>query len=386
MAKIIAENLPFERQVVSRAEALERFRSRGEKYKVEIIESIPEGEEVSYFQHGDFIDLCRGPHVERTGDIKAFKVLSFAGAYWRGDERNAQLQRVYGTAFPRRRSSTSTWRASKRRSAATTGRWARSWTCFRSTIWSARASRSGTRRARSSATRSRTSSERERPPRLRPGLHAARGARAAARDLGPPGALQGQPLRRDGAGRAALPRQADELSVPRRHLPLADAVVSRPAAALLRARHRVPLRALGRAPRPAARARPDHGRRPPLRARGSDRRRDRRLPDVRARDAGLFGFKNFKLYLATRPESFMGEPAVWDRAEAALRARPRGDRPAVRGRRGGRRVLRPQDRSQDQGCAGARVAVLDLPARLPDARRRSRSSTSPRTAAASARS
>ena len=100
MRKIIEANLPFERHVVSRAEALERFRSRGEKYKVEIIESIPEGEEVSYFQHGDFIDLCRGPHVARTGDIKAFKVLSFAGAYWRGDERNAQLQRVYGTAFP----------------------------------------------------------------------------------------------------------------------------------------------------------------------------------------------------------------------------------------------------------------------------------------------
>jgi threonyl-tRNA synthetase len=100
MRKIIAENLAFERHVVPRAEAIERFKSRGEKYKVEIIESIPEGEEVSYFQHGDFIDLCRGPHVERTGDIKAFKVLSFAGAYWRGDERNPQLQRVYGTAFP----------------------------------------------------------------------------------------------------------------------------------------------------------------------------------------------------------------------------------------------------------------------------------------------
>ncbi len=99
MRKIVAENLPFERHVVTRAEALERFRSRGEKYKVEIIETIPEGDEVSYFQHGDFIDLCRGPHVERTGDIKAFKVLSFAGAYWRGDERNAQLQRVYATAF-----------------------------------------------------------------------------------------------------------------------------------------------------------------------------------------------------------------------------------------------------------------------------------------------
>jgi len=100
MRKIVAENLPFVRHVVSRAEALERFRSRGERYKVEIIESIPEGEEVSYFQHGDFIDLCRGPHVERTGDIKAFKVLSCAGAGGRGGGRDPQLPRVYGTAFP----------------------------------------------------------------------------------------------------------------------------------------------------------------------------------------------------------------------------------------------------------------------------------------------
>src|SRR5258708_1767154 len=99
MKKISAENLPFERRVVSRDEALALFRARGEKYKVEIVESSPVDEEVSYFSHGDFVDLCRGPHVERTGDIKAFKVLSFAGAYWRGDERNAQLQRVYGTAF-----------------------------------------------------------------------------------------------------------------------------------------------------------------------------------------------------------------------------------------------------------------------------------------------
>jgi threonyl-tRNA synthetase len=99
MRKIVAEDLPFVRHAVPRDEARQRFESRGEKYKVEIIDSIPEGDEVSYFQHGDFIDLCRGPHVERTSDIKAFKVLSFAGAYWRGDERNAQLQRVYGTAF-----------------------------------------------------------------------------------------------------------------------------------------------------------------------------------------------------------------------------------------------------------------------------------------------
>jgi threonyl-tRNA synthetase len=99
MAKIIKDNLPFERKVISRAEALKLFGDRGETYKVEIIQSIPEGEEISLFQHGDFIDLCAGPHVERTGEIKAFKVLSFAGAYWRGDETKAQLQRVYGTAF-----------------------------------------------------------------------------------------------------------------------------------------------------------------------------------------------------------------------------------------------------------------------------------------------
>jgi len=100
MAKIVGQNLPFERKVVSRAEALALFGGRGETYKVEIIQSIPEGEEISLYQHGDFVDLCAGPHVERTGQIKAFKVLSFAGAYWRGDEKNAQLQRVYGTAFP----------------------------------------------------------------------------------------------------------------------------------------------------------------------------------------------------------------------------------------------------------------------------------------------
>jgi threonyl-tRNA synthetase len=99
MAKIVAQNLRFERKVVSRAQALKLFGDRGETYKVEIINSIPEGEEISLYQHGDFVDLCAGPHVERTGEIKAFKVLSFAGAYWRGDERNPQLQRVYGTAF-----------------------------------------------------------------------------------------------------------------------------------------------------------------------------------------------------------------------------------------------------------------------------------------------
>jgi threonyl-tRNA synthetase len=100
MAKIVSENLPFIREVISRGAALDHFKARGEIYKLDIIASIPEGQDISLYKHGDFVDLCRGPHVERTGDIAAFKILSFAGAYWRGDERNPQLQRIYGTAFP----------------------------------------------------------------------------------------------------------------------------------------------------------------------------------------------------------------------------------------------------------------------------------------------
>jgi threonyl-tRNA synthetase len=99
MHKIVAADLPFVCKAIPRAEALRMFEARGNQYKVELIKSFPDDEEVSLYQHGDFVDLCRGPHVARTGDIKAFKVLSFAGAYWRGDERNPQLQRVYGTAF-----------------------------------------------------------------------------------------------------------------------------------------------------------------------------------------------------------------------------------------------------------------------------------------------
>lgn len=97
MAKIVAADLPVERTEISRAEALRTFADN--PYKVELVNSFPDDEEVSLFRHGEFVDLCRGPHVERTSEIKAFKVLSFAGAYWRGDERNPQLQRVYGTAF-----------------------------------------------------------------------------------------------------------------------------------------------------------------------------------------------------------------------------------------------------------------------------------------------
>jgi threonyl-tRNA synthetase len=99
MAEIVAQDLRFERQAMPRDEALAMFRARDEPYKVELIDAIPPGDVISLYRHGDFVDLCRGPHVERTRQIGAFKVLSFAGAYWRGDERRQQLQRIYGTAF-----------------------------------------------------------------------------------------------------------------------------------------------------------------------------------------------------------------------------------------------------------------------------------------------
>jgi threonyl-tRNA synthetase len=103
MKKIVAAKEPFERHEVSRADALKMFGDMGETYKVELIEGLPEDAVISYYQNGDWLDLCRGPHVEHTGRIKAFKLLSVAGAYWRGNEKNKMLQRIYATAYPDRK-------------------------------------------------------------------------------------------------------------------------------------------------------------------------------------------------------------------------------------------------------------------------------------------
>ncbi len=101
MKKIADENQPFIRKEVSRAEAIDIIRQRGqERYKLGRLADIPEGEAISFYQNGEFIDLCAGTHVRYTSKLKAFKLLSIAGAYHRGDEKNAQLQRIYGTAFP----------------------------------------------------------------------------------------------------------------------------------------------------------------------------------------------------------------------------------------------------------------------------------------------
>ena len=102
MQKIVRENLPLERFELPRAEAIEYMRGLGEPYKVELIEALPEDAVISFYRQGDFTDLCAGPHVPSTGYVKHVKLLSVAGAYWRGDERNKMLQRIYGTAFEKK--------------------------------------------------------------------------------------------------------------------------------------------------------------------------------------------------------------------------------------------------------------------------------------------
>ena len=102
MAKIIKEDIAIERFTLPRAEAIKFMEERNEPYKVELIEDLPEGEELSFYKQGDFVDLCAGPHLLSTGKVKAIKLMQLAGAYWRGSEKNKMLQRVYGTAFPKR--------------------------------------------------------------------------------------------------------------------------------------------------------------------------------------------------------------------------------------------------------------------------------------------
>ena len=99
MEEIVADDVSVERIVCSREKAVEIFRNMGEHFKVQIIEDLPDSEEISIYKQGEWMDLCRGPHVPSTGKLKAFKLTKVAGAYWRGDANNQMLQRIYGTAW-----------------------------------------------------------------------------------------------------------------------------------------------------------------------------------------------------------------------------------------------------------------------------------------------
>ena len=100
MHELVKLDIPVVRDEISREAGIAKFRSMGEEYKAEILEDIPKGETLSLYGQGDFVDLCRGPHVPSTGKLKAFKLMKLAGAYWRGNSDNEMLQRVYGTAWP----------------------------------------------------------------------------------------------------------------------------------------------------------------------------------------------------------------------------------------------------------------------------------------------
>jgi len=102
MEKIVAENLPLERFELPREEAIAFMKEKAEPYKVELIEDLPEGEVISFYRQGDFVDLCAGPHLESTGKCKNIKIMSVAGAYWRGSEKNKMLKRIYATAFEKK--------------------------------------------------------------------------------------------------------------------------------------------------------------------------------------------------------------------------------------------------------------------------------------------
>lgn len=102
MSKIVEARLPLERFELPRADAIEYMQKLGEPYKVELIQDLPEDAVISFYRQGDFVDLCAGPHVEDTGKVKHFKLMSIAGAYWRGSEKNKMLQRIYGTAFEKK--------------------------------------------------------------------------------------------------------------------------------------------------------------------------------------------------------------------------------------------------------------------------------------------
>ena len=150
MAEVIARDLTFEHREYSRSDA--RAMNADNHLKLEIIDGIPEDEAITTYGHGDFEDLCGGPHVESTGRIPAFKLLSVAGSYWRGDENRDRLQRIYGTAFESDEALEEhlhRLEEAKRRDHRTS---AASWTCSRYTTRPGRGSSSGTRRARGSGT------------------------------------------------------------------------------------------------------------------------------------------------------------------------------------------------------------------------------------------
>ena len=274
MREIVQRDEPIRREVWDRNEAVEFFEGMGEKYKAEIIASIPEDEEVGLYRQGEFIDLCRGPHLPSTGKLgTSFKLMSVAGAYWRGDSRNEMLQRIYGTAWASDKELKAYLQMLEEaeRSGTTAGSAAR-WTLFHmqeegpgSVFWHPKGWTLFQGHDRLHA--------RETASGRIPGDQHPGGARQIpVGEVRPPREVRREHVSHPDTGRAGVRAQADELPRPRAGVQAGHQELPGPAVLPGRVRQGAPLRAVRRAARRDARARVRAGRRPHLLHRGADRR------------------------------------------------------------------------------------------------------------------
>ena len=268
MVELARQKEPLVRREVPKAEALKEFTEKGDPYKVELIEALEDGT-ISFYTNGNFTDLCRGPHIPNTGAIKAIKLLSVAGAYWRGDEKRQMLTRIYGISFPKKSmldEYLALMEEAKKRDHRKLGKELELFAFSQRVgaglpLWLPK----GRRAARPAGTVPALGAEGVRLP---AGHHAPYRQQGAVRHVGPlrqirQGFVPADPHPRRGRG---VPAQTDELSPPLRDLQGQTPLVQGSADPSGGVRHGLPLRADGRAARPDARARLHAGRRPHVRA------------------------------------------------------------------------------------------------------------------------
>ena len=393
MAASVKADHPFVRRELPPAEGRAFFEQRDQPFKVEILDDLATKAKAdgapmpptTVYEHGPFVDLCRGPHVESTGKIGPFKLLAVSGAYWRGDQKRPALQRIYGTVWSTQEElDTYLWRReeAKKRDHRKLGLQLDLFSFHDVSPGAAFWHPKGWRLYQTLR-----DAMREQPGEARlPGdLHAAARPPQALGAVGPLGALPRHDVPRRRRRRDVQP-QADELPRVDVHLPLQGPLVPRPAAAAVGVRRAPSQRAERRVQRPDARPPLRHGRRPHLRPARPDRRRDR---GAHGRDPrGL-------LVVRPRADADVRDDARRRPRRAGGLAGDRGDhadgarqvRAEVPGEAQGRRVLRAQDRHPDRGRPRPGVADGDDPGRPADAARAVRSlRTSTRRATSSGRS
>ena len=330
MAEIVAADKPFRREVVSREDARRRFEAQGEHYKVELLDDIPEGEPITLYHQDGWFDLCRGPHGPSTGRIGAFKLLKVAGAYWRGDSRNAMLQRIYGTAWPTRKQLDEYLHRLQEAERRDHRRLGKALDLFHfqeeaagSAFWHPkgwilyRAIEAYVRRRLDAA----GYVEVRTPQLLDRTLWEASGHWEKF----------GEHMFVLEAEHKTLALEADELPGACADLQPAPAQLPRSAAAHGRVRVVSPQRAVRRPARPDAGARVHPGRRPHLlHARADHRGDDRRLRSAQDRSIATSASTDVFVRFADRPPVRAGSDEIWDRAEQALGRRRRlpGSRPS----------------------------------------------------------